>query len=118
MEIGHKLKKLRERSKYSQEDIAEFIGVSQKTWCNIESNSSRIGLARLLKFSELMGYDILELFVDLDIVSIDAIRNIQKDTDNDNELVDKINAQFSERLKEKDEIIDLLKEKIERLEDK
>ncbi|RPD97784.1 XRE family transcriptional regulator [Aureibaculum marinum] len=115
MEIGHKLKKLREANNLSQKHVAYFLEISQKTWSNIESNKSKIGLARLSKFSQLMNYDILELFMELEIVTIEAIRDIQKNADDDKELVDKMNRQFTERLKEKDEMIALLKEKIERL---
>lgn len=118
MEIGFKLKRIREKNNLSQRAVGDFIGITQKTWCNIECNKSRLGLKDLIKFSELINYDLIELFIELDIVSNDIIKDIQKNKNDDKDLMLQLNQQFNERLKEKDEFIGLLKEKIKRLEDK
>lgn len=47
MKIGHKLKKARESKRLSQHEVAEVLGISQKTISNIESNKSQPTVAQL-----------------------------------------------------------------------
>ena len=44
MQIGSKLKRIRENKRMSQQEIAEFLDISQKTYSNIESDKSKPSL--------------------------------------------------------------------------
>ena len=54
MTIGAKLKKLREQKRYSQQDIADMIGVSQRTYSNIESDKTDISIDKLAELSKIL----------------------------------------------------------------
>lgn len=61
MKIGHQLKKARERKRLSQNEVAELLGIAQKTLSNIESNKSQPNIAQLALMGELYELDILNL---------------------------------------------------------
>lgn len=61
MEIGHHLKKARESKRLSQHEVAEILGVSQKTLSNIESNKSQPTIAQLALMGDTYELDVLKL---------------------------------------------------------
>jgi len=120
MEIGSKLKKIRENKRFSQQEIADILNISQRTYSNMESNKTKIGIAQLSKLSEILDFDLLELLQEQGLV-LNQNNNEFKDNSNGiviNNLSEKLIDQYENRLKEKDEHIQLLKEKIKQLENK
>lgn len=61
MDIGSRLKNMRENKKNSQQEIADFLDISQKTYSNIESGKSTPSVTQLSKLSTLLDFDVLEL---------------------------------------------------------
>lgn len=58
MEIGFKIKQLRERKNWSQQDLAYKIGVSQTKLCNIENDTTeKIDFSTMDKICEEFGVD-------------------------------------------------------------
>ena len=51
--IPYKLKLLRDKNGYSQEEIAEILGVTQQTYCNYEIGKHEIPVRHVVKLSEL-----------------------------------------------------------------
>lgn len=116
MKIGAQLKKAREEKKFSQQEIANLLEISQKTLSNIESDKSNPTIKQLSTLSEVYELDILELLSDQGITF-----NQHNQEGENNGIIqnyhypDKLIEQFEKRLKEKDELIEMLKEKINRL---
>jgi len=116
MKIGAQLKKAREEKKFSQQEIANLLDISQKTLSNIESDKSNPTIEQLSKLSEMYELDILEL------LSNQGITFNQHNQEGENNGIvqnyhypDKLIEQFEERIKEKDDLIIMLKEEISRL---
>ncbi|MCG8389654.1 MAG: helix-turn-helix transcriptional regulator [Cytophagales bacterium] len=66
MNLGRKIRHMRELLNFTQEDVAEKLGVSQQTVSNIESNET-VDHDQLLKMAKAMG------------VSADAIKHLDED---------------------------------------
>ena len=61
MKLGKHLRKKRYEKKMSQQEIADFINVSQKTYSNFESDKSLPSILQLVNLSELLEFNFLEL---------------------------------------------------------
>jgi transcriptional regulator with XRE-family HTH domain len=61
-QIGQKIKKIRELRSYTQEYMAEQLGMSQTGYGNIERGETDINLNRMKQISEILGIKIQELF--------------------------------------------------------
>ena len=57
MDIGAKLKKIREQNHYSQKEIADLLNISQKTYSNIESGKSNISIKHLAILSNFFDFN-------------------------------------------------------------
>jgi transcriptional regulator with XRE-family HTH domain len=55
MQLGHKIKILREIKKFTQKEFAESIGLSQGAYSRMEVGSTEINFSRLEKISEKLG---------------------------------------------------------------
>lgn len=61
MELGHYLKKARESKRMSQQQVADQLGISQKTLSNIESNKSQPSIVLLAEMGKIFGMDMFTL---------------------------------------------------------
>lgn len=61
MKIGHQLKKARESKRLSQHEVAELLGISQKTLSNIESGKTQPSVIQLAKMKDIYELDVLKL---------------------------------------------------------
>lgn len=61
MELGHHLKKARETKRISQQQIAEQLGISQKTLSNIESGKAKPSIVQLAAMGKIYGMDMVSL---------------------------------------------------------
>ena len=119
MTIGYKIRKLREDKNYTQQYMADQLGITQRAYSMMESDDIKPSNDKLLKISELMEVDLVKLLtLDLDRVTF-------KDHSNNNggvNISDKMNINTSEvieaLLKSKDEVIKLQADKIHLLEEK
>lgn len=117
MKIGSQLKKARENMRFSQQEVAYSLEISQKTLSNIESDKSNPTVKQLCKLSEIYNLDILELLSNQGLVFRQS--NLEENLENQiHSYTEKLIKQFEERLKEKDEIISLLRYQIIRLKKK
>lgn len=57
MELGHYLKKARESKRMSQQEVADQLGISQKTLSNIESNKAQPSVIQLAEMGKIYGVD-------------------------------------------------------------
>jgi transcriptional regulator with XRE-family HTH domain len=64
MTVGAKLRKLRNKTLLSQQDVADFIGVDRKTYINWENEINDIKAEYIPKLAEKLGVEIKDLFED------------------------------------------------------
>jgi transcriptional regulator with XRE-family HTH domain len=62
LQLGQKIKKIRELRSYTQEYMAEQLGMSQTGYGNIERDETDISLKRMKQISEILGIKLQELF--------------------------------------------------------
>ena len=62
MTVGRKLRVLRTKTNYSQQDVADFIGVDRKTYINWENETSDIKSEYIPRLAEKFGVEIQDLF--------------------------------------------------------
>jgi transcriptional regulator with XRE-family HTH domain len=111
--VGNKLKSLRKQKGYSQEQVCEFLHISQSAYARIESGDSHSWAMHLVKLSVFYDIKPEEIIRKENVI----IGNIGIDNDVDyadivNQLSVKLILQYEERLKEKDEIIAELKNRL------
>ena len=63
--IGHNIRKLREKKGFSQEFVAGKLGINQSTYGKLEKDASNITLNRLFKVAGVLDEDITTL-LDID----------------------------------------------------
>ena len=110
MNLGAPLKKIRLTKKLSQQNIANHLNVSQKTYSNLENNKSSFSLSHLVCVSEVLE---INLFAFLETEGL-VINENPKDLYNEHpeELILRHEAQ----LERQREITELLKYQISLLE--
>lgn len=106
MKIGQKIKMLREVKNFTQEYMADKIGLAQSNYSKIERDETDITFSKLQKISEVLG------------VNVDDIINLNEPcifNNNYGELKGTQSGNYSEY---PTELIQLYKDKIALLEDK
>ncbi len=113
MLLGKKLKSLRTAKGFSPDIVAERIGVSKSTYGRYERDETTPDLKSLEMLAQLYEIEIYELLTDDKIF---FTQNNKKSTGNGfyvyNNLSDKLIEQLELRIKEKDELIALLKSEL------
>lgn len=109
-ELGKKLRTLRAEKGYTQEKIADILGIPQATYSNLENNKGKVDLKLLEKVASVYEIDMVELLKNESLVFN------QKNSGGQNgviinQLSEKLIEQYEERIKELKEIIALLKAK-------
>ncbi|WP_460974017.1 helix-turn-helix domain-containing protein [Spirosoma migulaei] len=61
MTIGEKIRSLRAIKGYSQETMADLIGISSIAYSNIERNKTDISHSRLEQIAKVLGMDLISL---------------------------------------------------------
>ena len=59
--VGARLRKLRLKNGYSQEDLAEYLDVSVGYVSNMERGTTKISLTTLVNISDFLGCDVSDL---------------------------------------------------------
>lgn len=60
--VGRNLKALREANRYTQEQVASYLGIQRSAYANYESGEREAPIEILAKASELMGCELGLLF--------------------------------------------------------
>ena len=116
--IGLNIRKLREKKGFSQEFVADKLGINQSSYGKLERDISNITLDRLYKISDILEEDITTI---LDIGKKNIFNN---QTNQGNGYVETINNDYKTMIEEfklsyekmlgiKDEQINLLKSFLE-----
>ncbi len=62
MGVGNNLKKLRSKTKFSQQEVADMLGLGRNTYTNWENESTDIKSNYIPKLAEIFQISILDLF--------------------------------------------------------
>lgn len=108
--VGNKLKILRKNKDLSQEEVADFLSISQSAYARMESGESHSWANHILKICAI--FDIIpEDLLKIDTIQGKVIRKEKNAEINVSELSERIIEQYAERIKElKKTIKDLKKE--------
>jgi len=105
--IGTELKKAREKKRLSQQEVADYLNVSQKTISNIESEKSLPSLIHLISCVELYEMDLHETLKKIRFRG--KITITKKDAhDSTNSTLDELKIFYERLIKEKDTQITIL----------
>lgn len=125
MTINETIRDLREKNQWSQENMAELIGMSKNGYGKIERGETKITFDRLQKIAEAFDMDMLELikmgeksFVCLISENSDHSSNYYGDSSATSFEVEKLHLIIShkdETIAQKDEIIQQKNQEIETL---
>jgi transcriptional regulator with XRE-family HTH domain len=64
MGVGTNLKRLRSKTKFSQQEISDMLGVDRNTYNNWENETTDIKSQHIEKLAEIFDVSILDLFAD------------------------------------------------------
>ena len=119
MTIGYKIRKLRENKSYTQQYMAEQLGISQKAYSKIESDSIKPSEDKLVKIAELMEVELNSLKnFDLDRVTFKDNSNMNGGWTFSGDIHVTTTDALEKLIQAKDEIIKLQADKIKLLEER
>ena len=71
MQIGYKIKKIRDDRKFSQSEMAELLGISQSAYSRLERDETPVVLNELVRYAKTLNVPIQEFLPDtLNIQSV------------------------------------------------
>jgi transcriptional regulator with XRE-family HTH domain len=59
--IGNKIRRLREQKGYSQESLAQELGLTQPSYARLEKQDERISITRLMQIAAILKTTVAEL---------------------------------------------------------
>ena len=91
MKIYDTIRLLRKHKEYSQEYIAEELGIDTVSYGRVESGKTKLTIERLDKIAHILGFSPLKIY---------EISNELPENQNNNEMIDllKKNIQLSEQI--------------------
>ena len=110
MGVGTNLKRLKSKTKYSHQDIADLLGVDRSTYISWENETTDIKSQYIPKLADIFKVDIKDLFEE-DLKSINISNNTfdNKDSSNnsniivfnlsDKDVAEKLSSQIEELIK-------------------
>ena len=115
MKLHDKVKFYRELKRLSQENVAFDLGLNQSQYSRRESGTIKFNAEEIEKLSKLLDVSANELFSDETVVFNNSNQTGGNFGQYISTPIDLIN-QYELRINEKDEVISLLKDKIESIE--
>ncbi|WP_445724329.1 helix-turn-helix domain-containing protein [Flavobacterium sp.] len=117
--VSNKIKSRREQLNFSQEYIAEHLGISQPAYVKIEKGITKLDFERLIKISEILQIDINELLEKQYIVNnfknsdsstaIGMVENLHQENHKTNELlIQTLFSQISDLKEENKRLISIV----------
>ncbi|MGQ0826996.1 MAG: helix-turn-helix domain-containing protein [Bacteroidota bacterium] len=116
--IGNKIKKIRELRNYTQEFVANRLGISQNAYSKIETNQTRVTTGRLKELSELLNvpdYELLKSDSDIFNFNNNQIQNAYVNNlyENQKDLYENVITHLKDEIahlrQEKNKLLELIK---------
>jgi transcriptional regulator with XRE-family HTH domain len=124
MNIGHKIKKIRELKGYDQQYMANQLGIHQTTYSRMESDPEKLSMAGLEKIAGILKVDPMAImtFDEKTVFNISTQKNEGNAVGASgfiiNHFPEKLHELYEARIKDKDEEIRFLRERIIKLDAK
>ena len=112
MSVGNNIRKLRTRSKKSQQEIADLLGIERNTYANWENEANDIKSEYIPKLSEIFNVKIQDLFEDNEKLKIVNNSNNYDSSSGGNSFVFNISDKESA-----EKLIGLVEKLLKKLED-
>ena len=88
MSVGTKIRRLRSKTNYSQQNMADLLGVDKNTYANWENESNDIKSEHIPKLAHIFQVEIQELFNDNPSrIEINFNKQVNKDQSINNSVV-------------------------------
>ena len=88
MSVGTKIRRLRSKTNYSQQNMADLLGVDKNTYANWENESNDIKSEHISKLAHIFQVEIQELFNDNPSrIEINFNKQVNKDQSINNSVV-------------------------------
>ena len=114
MDLGYTLKKIREKKRVSQQELADALNISQKTYSNFESCRSIPTIKQFCKLSKKLEFDLVNYLKESDIKF--HTDPAEYNSNQEKKLYKLKLENYKQLIKNKDQIILLLTEKVKWLE--
>lgn len=110
MNVGEKIKKLRELKNYTQQYMADQLDISQSGYGKIERNETDISISKLEKIAKILDTDIYTvlIFDEKHFFNTRMEKQTNTSVNNQTELFDKIIHQYKEEIGYLKEVINQL----------
>ena len=110
MNLGEKIKKLRELKNYTQQYMADQLDISQSGYGKIERNEIDISISKLEKIAKILDTDIytVMIFDEKNVFNTRMEKHTYTSVNNQTELFDKIIHQYKEEIGYLKEVINQL----------
>ena len=109
---GTKLSQLRNKAKLSQQEVADFIGISRSTYNSWESDQASYKVEYLTQLADVFNVSPLELLPTSSSIKIVNNHDNKDNSINAFEVSVDAKEMYKELLSSKDEIIAMLKEQL------
>ena len=63
MKIGKHLRNKRHEKRLSQQEVGDYLNISQRTYSNFESDNSSPSIEQIVELSKLLDFDFLKLLI-------------------------------------------------------
>jgi transcriptional regulator with XRE-family HTH domain len=108
MNIGDNLRVLRNKQNFSQQDVADYLGVDRKTYVSWEAGAADIKSSYIPKLAEFLQVEINDLFKE----KVNNIVINQHNTDNKDSSINGIVLLLTDK-ESVDQVMDVIKKRIE-----
>ncbi len=70
--ISNNIKSYRVRNGYSQEKMAELLGISRATYCDYEVNPQKVKVEMLKRISDILNCELSDFFIEFNVTNSNA----------------------------------------------
>lgn len=98
-EIGSKIRQIRELKGFSQDFIANQLGISQRAYSKMEMNQSKLDWGRITKIADILEVDPMDIVAFDDNLIFNNCTQSGKFQQFTNMIPDKLIEQYEERIK-------------------
>lgn len=113
-ETGHKIRQIRELKGFTQEYIADKLGISQRAYSKIENNQTKIDWERITKIAEVFGVDPIDMISFDDNLIFNNCNQSGKFETFINNMPERLIEQYENRIKELSEEVQFLRRQLEK----
>jgi len=110
--LGHKVRQIRELKGFSQEYIADQLGISQRAYSKMERDETRLDWDKITRIAKVFGIDPLDMVSFDDNLIFHNCNQSGKANNIYNQIPDKLIEQYEGRISELQEEVKFLREEL------